>query len=311
MSIPTLQKNILATLAYYDGLDYPLTAFEIYKYLISLDNQQPTTHNDFYLSNIIKELEEYNLKRLIEEHRGFYFLRGRKELVAKRIKAGKISEAKIKRLRRVVWFLRLVPYVRMIGVTGRLAAKNADHQSDWDVLVVLKSGRIWIGRTLLTTFLQLIGKRRHGQKIKDRVCLNYFITDESLELITQDLYSSGEYSRLFPIFDSGIFQKFQIQNKWIKKFRPNFELEEIGNLKTIVEIWVIRGIREIGERILDFNFLDKWLGSWQRKKIERNPKTNLPGSFIRFSDEQLVFFPEPQSAKYINQFENRLKKLGF
>ncbi len=320
MSIPELQKNILATIAYYDGLNYPLTIFEIWKYLMKfsflnsgcLKDKNGAENLNYSLSNIVRELSEYNMRRLIEEHQGFYFWRGRKEIVDKRIKANKISEAKIKRLRRAVWFLRFIPYVRMIGVTGRLSMKSASQQSDWDVLIVLKNGHIWTGRTLVTAFLQLIGKRRYGKKIKDRICLNHFITDESLEVITKEKFpefSAHEFSFIFPIFDSGIFQKFQFRNSWIRNYCFNYYLAETKNLKTLEDNKITKNIRKVGEFFLNFKFLESWLANWQRKKIKRNPKTQLPGSFISVSDKHLVFLPKPQGSELLFYLKQKMENL--
>ena len=345
-----LSQNILATVCYYDCLDYPLTAFEVWKYMIGITNYELNEITDdagsekFSLKDVINELEANDLKKYIEEYRGFYFLKGRKNLVLERIKREKISAAKIKKLRRVVWLLRLVPFVRMIGVTGRLAMKNAENSSDWDILVVLKKGKIWTGRTLVTLLIHLIGKRRHDGKIKDRVCLNYFITDQSLEIITKDLFSSNEYSFMFPLYDpvrnvsrglprpgknlknlsgvvlcpipvsngvdtGGVFRKFQFQNRWIKNFRPNYQPEEIGNLRIIKDSWLSQTSRTLGEALFGFDFLEKWLRKWEKGKIMRNPKTREKGGLIIASDEKLIFLPEPQGPEVFEKFQEKLNKL--
>src|SRR3990172_2665738 len=189
-----LSKHILTTITYYDVLDYPLTSFEIWKYLTT-HNSQPTILNPppCSLADIVKGLEDESLKKFIEEYRGFSFLKGRKGLVEQRIKRGKLAEEKYKILLGVAKILRFAPYVRMIAVTGRMAMKNTEEKSDLDLLVVLKHGKIFTGRTLVPLLVHLLGKRRHKGKITDRVCLNYFITTRSLEISLKDLYSSSEY----------------------------------------------------------------------------------------------------------------------
>src|SRR3989344_781711 len=311
-----LSQNILATVCYYDCLDYPLTAFEVWKYMIGITNYELNEITDdagsekFSLKDVINELEANDLKKYIEEYRGFYFLKGRKNLVPERIKREKISAAKIKKLRRVVWLLRLVPFVRMIGVTGRLAMKNAEEKSDWDILVILKGGKIWTGRTLVTLLVHLIGKRRHKNKIKDRVCLNYFITGDSLEISTRDLYSSNEYYFTFPLFDADIFKKFRLKNRWIKNFKPNYQPEEIGNLRIIKDSWLSRTSRTLGEALFGFDFLEKWLRKWEKGKIMRNPKTREKGGLIIASDEKLIFLPEPQGPEVFERFKNEINKIN-
>ena len=72
-----LAKNILATIAYYDCLDYPLTSFEVWKYLIQITNnkeQKTDKGKGCLFSDIAGELDNGDIRRYIEECRGFYFL---------------------------------------------------------------------------------------------------------------------------------------------------------------------------------------------------------------------------------------------
>lgn len=303
--LSSLSKNILSTLCYYDVLDYPLTSFEIWKYLMS-HNTEHITHSR--LAEVIDELESSNLNKYIEELEGFYFLKGRKSLVEARLHKNKISGDKLKRLRRIVWFLRFVPYIRMIAATGTLAMKNAEKESDWDLLIVLKKGRIWTGRTLATFLLHIIGKRRYGDKIKNRVCLNYFITTNSLEIRTKDLFSANEYYFLLPLFDAGsYYKKFQLRNSWIKDFKLNYSLNEIMGPRVLVDSEMSSFIRTFLEKVFGWNFLEKRLGDWEKRKIENNPKTGIAGSYIQASDDALIFLPEPQGPKVFEEFKRRLE----
>jgi len=91
-----LPKNILATIVYYDVLDYPMTAFEIWKYLLKIKNEENEPEEKNNLLDIINYLEKEELKKFVEEYRGFYFLKGRRELVDRRLESNKISEEKLK-----------------------------------------------------------------------------------------------------------------------------------------------------------------------------------------------------------------------
>ncbi len=297
-------KKIIKTIAYYDILGYPLTVFEIWKYLISEQGQNKIT-----LADIISELETEEIKKNIEEYRGYYFLRGRKNLVMQRIERNKISEGKYGIIKRAVWFLRFAPFVRMILVTGRLAMKNADKKSDLDILVCLESGRIFTGRSFVTLIAHLLGKRRYGNKITNRICLNYFITTGYLEIETQDLFASSEYSFAVPIFGFEYFQKFQQANSWIKKYHENYTPEKTANLKLIKDSFFSRLIRQSGEFVLSagwrINFLEQKLKSWQTKRIMNDPRTKKAGSLIIANDNSLVFLPDPQGPKVFEEFKEK------
>jgi len=94
-----LSKNILATLAYYDVMDYPMTAFELWKQLfrVNKSDSEKKEQNKTAptLLEVFDELKREKIGSLTEEYRGFYFLKGRKSLVEQRIKRNKISEKKI------------------------------------------------------------------------------------------------------------------------------------------------------------------------------------------------------------------------
>ncbi|HOW60897.1 MAG TPA: hypothetical protein P5548_04335 [Candidatus Moranbacteria bacterium] len=306
-----LEKNILATIAYYDCLDYPLTPFEIWKNLIRTDNYNVSENSDeTTLAEVIKQLESENLRKYVESKNGFYFLKGRNYLVKKRIENNKISVGKIKKLLRIAKWMRLIPFIKMIGMTGALSMKNANAKSDLDVFVVFKKGKIWTGRTLATIFLQAIGKRRHGKKIADRVCLNFFVTDESLEITTKDLFSASEYMFLFPLYGWETYQRFQIKNKWIKSMKPSYSLCEVPPLKTLGDPSFLKAIRTAGEFILSPAWIERWLAKIEKKRIMQNPKTHQPGSMVYADDNALIFLPEPHGPKVFEQFKQKISQLG-
>lgn len=301
-----LGKNIAATVTYYDVMDFPLTSFEIWKYLVEHDKASAAME-PVPLYKVWDILHSEQLKEKVAEKNGFYFLPGRGHLVEERVRREKLSVQKLKRMQKLVRVLAAVPYVRMIGATGSLSMKHGEQGSDWDMFVVLCSGKIWTGRTVLTAFLHAIGKRRHGTKINNRACLNYYVTDDNLEIGTKDMYSAHEYRYLIPMFSFGMFQIFELKNRWIKKFQPNF------SLTGLVSVWTVRNssfsdrTRLVLEKLLNFFDLEEWLGLWQKKKIERNPKTHLEGSLIEANSRALVFLPTPRGPRVFQQFKERLR----
>lgn len=301
----------MATVAYYDVFDYPLTAFEIWKYLLRVDTDSWDTCDASVasLEDVVKALETDAVRKHMEVEQGFFMLKGRRRLVHRRLTSGKSVIPKLKRIKRLAWWLRFIPYVRMVALTGSLAMKNGDAGSDWDMLIVLRPGHIWMGRTLVTGLLHLTGKRRHGKHIRDRACLNYWITSDSLEIVTKDLFSSNEYFFLVPLFGTEEFRKFQLKNLWIKKFRPNYTLSESIHLLHVKDSAAARAVRNVGEVLLSDRFLEGVLAAWQKKKIRSNPKTSLPGSLIEASDKALIFLPKPQGPRVFEMFKKKMSDL--
>ncbi len=307
-----LSKNILATIAYYDVMDYPMTAFEIWKYLITQTAEQKIADEEkkeFSLAEVIKELENGKITRFVEKYRGFYFLKGRKDLVPQRLQRNKISEKKFKAIRKIVYALKFIPFVRMVAVAGRVAMKNAESKSDVDLCIIFKHGRIFTGRFLATALIQIFGKRRYGEKIADRVCLNHFLSDKC-EVSIKDLYSSHVYSFLVPVYNAEAFKEFQEKNGWIKNYRSNFEAG-INNRKEIKDSRFSKLTRVFLEKILFPGWIERKMEEWQVKRIQNNPKTQNPGGIIIHSETELAFWPdfEKQGPRIFESFYEKILKL--
>lgn len=301
-----ISKNILATVTYYDVLRFPLTAFEVWKHMINYASDFVPDADRITLGDVVAALEGEDVRKKIETKDGFYFLKGRKALVEQRIRAEKISARKLKRMRNLVKLLGWIPYLRMIGASGSLSMKNGASGSDWDMFVVFQGGRIWLGRTLLTGFLHLIGKRRHGRKIVDRACLNYFVADTNLEITTKDLFSAHEYHFLIPLLSFSAFGRFERANAWIKQYKPQYGPTLTSPLWSIAPTRFEMRVQQTLERFFDAFSLEEWLKNWQKRKIEANPKTAISGSLIEASDRALIFLPHPRGPKVFEEFKQRL-----
>lgn len=303
-----LGKHIFATLVYYDVMDYPLTSFEVWKHLLVLEDEK--TQRLPSLAEVVKMLRELVQKKRLILFRGLYALAGREDLIQGRIQGEKSSVQKLKRTYRLITLLQWVPYLRMIAITGSLSMKKAEEGSDWDFFVVFEKGKIWLGRTFLTGVLHLLGKRRHGKYRENRACLNYFITNEDLSITPKDIFAAHEYRFLLPIFDRNTFRSFEFSNIWMKRFKPTFLPTEIFPRWTIIsESSLSLFFQKFFERLFGSPCLEEWLASWQRKKIERNPKTKLSGSFIQTSAQALIFLPEPKGPKIFERFKTRLSEV--
>lgn len=309
----TLQKNIIATITYFDVNNYPLTAFEIWKHLIKTSSsvKREDEKESRSLTEVMFELESEVVKKYVSEKNGFYFLSGREKLIKVRNERELISVQKIKKLKRKVFLLKYVPFVKMICLTGRLSQKNGTDKSDIDVFIVLKDEYIWTGRFLMTAVTQLFGWRRYGKKQRDRICLNYYVTDKSLKVPTQDLFSSQEYSFILPIFDSGkIFDEFQKSNiEWMKEYKPNHTFVEFDSDLTVVDSGFSFWMRLVIEQFFSFKFVEDLMRSIQKNKILNNPKTNKIGALIIANDKHLVFLPEPHGPKVFSEYKKRFEAL--
>lgn len=302
-----LSKFILATIVYYDTLEYPLTAFEVWKHLLIPDGSSslPTVT----LTAVEQSLEALSQSERLLCRDGFWTLPGREGLISLRIQREKVAVQKLKRAARLIRWCSWVPYVRMIALTGSLSMKQGDRMSDWDFLVVLKGGAIWTGRFFLTGWLTLIGSRRHGKQVVDRACLNCYLSLGALEVPMRDVFSSHEYRFLYPVIGKDIFRSFELANRWIARYRPHFLPTETVPFFLAGENKIFQRIQSILEALLPLSQLESLLRKYQKQRIEKNPKTHISNGFILATDQALIFLPEPKGPKIFEKFKRRLSEI--
>ena len=305
-----LEKSILSTLVYYDILGCPLTSWEVFKYL----NKKGDFKVD--LNEVLNILDNSSeLSKVINQKNGLYFLKGRQKIVKQRIERQIISDKKWKKARRIIRFLQLIPYIRMVVVSGSLAMNNAKEESDIDLLIIAQSGRIWTSRAFTTLFMHIIGQRRHGNLTKNRFCLNHYITDQSLKIPWQSLYNAQTYAHLVLVWErKGLYKKFQKANQWINNYLVNYPTIEKGYLTTIESNKPFESIRKLREKILDTwfgNVLEYFLKKIQEGKIKREPLTYKSGGRVTFNDKQLELHPDSPEKKILEKYNSKMIKLGF
>jgi len=303
-----LYKNIIATVTYYDVLNYPLTSFEIWKHLIRSSSDD--SKDVWLLADVQCALGEQEITQYISQKNGMYFLFGRDNLIVLRRRHEYISFVKMRKLRRIVSILRVSPFVSMICATGRLSYNNCDKQSDLDVLITYKCGHIWTGRFCLTALTHILGVRRYGKKTNNRICLNYHITTKSLCVPTQDLFAAHEYTFIIPLFDTGYFTEFCHENKsWIQNIKPHHKCARIGHELTIGDNTITRYIRGFFEFILADKAMERRLQKIQSQKIQKNPKTKQEGALIMYSNKNLIFLPKPHGPVVFEEYKRRFDAL--
>lgn len=209
------KKAILRTLAYADVFDYSLTAQEIYRFLIAKKRI-----SNFSLKQDLKKLPQVSQKQ------GFYYLKNREKTVLLRRKREQWSREKLKIAKQVASWLKLIPTIKMVAITGALAMNNSDKRDDIDFFVVTSANRLWLSRGMIVTFLCLTGLYRRPNKIKNKICPNMLLDEEHLKIPKkeQDLFSAHEVCQLKLLWNRNeTYKRFIKENQWVKKFLPNWK----------------------------------------------------------------------------------------
>ena len=333
MSTPTLlEKQILATIVYYDILNYPLTGFEIFSYLIN-KNQESRIKNQELNGNSNRNRDDdiqysiFNiqyflnhseyLKKHINQELGFYFLKNRTNIVQERLDRKKIADDKWKKSKKIFWIMQIIPFTKLVMASGSFALCNTRKDSDVDLMIVAKKGRIWTVRTFFTLLTSLLRVKRHKDRTEDMICLNHYITDKSLRIPFESLYTAQLYYHILSIYNSDedrkLFLKFQKENEWMKKYLENYEFSELEGLRSIKRNKTLSFISKLFEFILSGkigDYFEKKMSKIQSERIKKDPLNMKKGGRITISDTQLEFHPDSHESHIIPKFNQKMKELG-
>lgn len=220
-----LEESIFKTIAWFSIFEYPLTVFEIYKWLWSPDK-------NYKLSDVYSTLNESSwLKDRLVQRNSFFALKQSKpitELIKIRNDRFLDANRKYIKLVKAVKKFRFVPGVSAVAAANTLAWWHTKEQSDIDLFIIVKPSLIWSTRFLLILPFALTRRRPALDKpALDPFCFSFFLSSNFLSLENLCLEGSDPYMAywvrsLVPIFDrENTFEKFEAVNVWSKKNLPN------------------------------------------------------------------------------------------
>src|SRR5689334_17416286 len=120
------------------------------------------------------------------------------------------------RARRIGWWLRAVPFVRMAAVTGSLSMNHAGREHDIDLLCIAAPGRVWLVAAWLRA-LHLCARRLSTVDL----CANCILDETDLGVRHQNLYLAHQIAHLKPLWGREAHQRFLAASRWVDRFLPN------------------------------------------------------------------------------------------
>lgn len=308
-----IDEKILKTLIYFDLFDYPLTAWEIWKWLFN-ESGQATTKVE--LPEILSALDDSQyLKNKVGFKKNFYFLAGRGHLVETRLNKYVVAWQKFRKVRRVVKILKIIPFIKMIAVANDLAYFNAPRDSDLDFFIITAKKRLWLTRFFAVLITKILGLRPTEKSKKDKVCLSIFISEEKLnmeylKISRDDIHFTYWLENLIPIYDADdYYQKLRGANGWLFKFLPQAIAYEPNPRQGVFEGKRLKSLKKIAE----FFFLDidekfyRWLEI--RKFPDKIKKTMNQDTRVVVNDYILKFHTNDNRREILNKFQKQCQNL--
>lgn len=293
-----INKNILATLAYFDMFNYPLTRGEIFLFLQQKHNQY---NLDIALRYMVASQSVYNFGT-------FYSLRNDASVVRRRVEGNAKAAELMATARKVSDLLISFPYVRGIAVSGSLSKNYADEESDIDLFIITAKNRLWIARTIMHGFKKLtflVNKQHY-------FCMNYYVDEAQLQIKEKNIYTATEVVTLVPLQGDAQFEAFFAANNWTQDYLPNNYLrissaKSLNNnlLKRFIEVLLNNKAGGLLDKIL----MKITRHRWDKKTIQK--RLNMHGVILSMSANQHCAKPDPVEFqnKLMSRYDEKVSRL--
>jgi len=293
-----IRENILATLAYFDIFNYPLSSDEIYSFL----------KVDYDHSQYDQTLKELSTEGIVYQFDDWYTLKNDYSLIPRRYDGNKKAAQLIAVGKKVSDFLIKFPYVRGIAISGSLSKNYADEHSDIDLFIITAKNRLWIARTLMHVFKKLtflVNKQ-------DYFCMNYYIDEEQLEIVEKTTYTAIEIVTLITLQGTTVFEQFKAANAWTADYLPNktMDLSAAKPAKNpLFKLLFEKAFNHAAGNAIDHLLLKITADRWAKKTLLK--KLNSKGSVMGMDANKHYAKPDPKNFqhKLLKQYDHKIADL--
>jgi hypothetical protein len=293
-SLSSLENAILQTIAYADIFDYPLTVEEIHRYLVTV----PAT-----CAQVDQALSEHpSMLSALSTQDGYYCFTGREAIIDTRRQRAKISQNLWAIAKSYGRRIGRLPFVRMVAVTGSLAANNADPNSDIDYLIVTEPKRLWLCRLFVIAMVKWAQFRGHT------ICPNYFISENALVIHERSLFTARELTQMVPVYGSETYHVLYRKNAWVAEFLPNAAfLQNLGNSHQESPDAIKRDSEALLRTRIGF-----WLERWEmNRKIRKLTGQNPESDEARFSPDFCKGHFDGHARRIMDAYRDRLNTIAY
>lgn len=315
MAPPPADTSIIQTLAFFDIFSHPLTEQELYRLQWRLGGGMQK-------EDVRRGLDELLSGGRIVRDSGFYSFPGRDADARLRNRRLKLAEKKMRIALRAARLARFVPFVRALFVCNTVALGVPRKDSDVDVFIVLRRGRVWLSRLLLTALLSVCGLRRHGDSVSNKICLSFYISDSSLgiERVAEDrpdIYLIYWLAHLVPVYDpDSLHARIMRENMWACEFAPCALVPFSPHSRhSVSDTRFSRALRRVQEYALSGAAGDSAENAarrFQRWHMGRNSASvqNAPDTRVVIDDTMLKFHENDRRTLYRGMWRARCEQRG-
>ncbi len=329
----------MEVIAFFDLFDYPLTEFELWQFV----------GIECGLLDVKKVLDESlsNGNECLGVSNGFYFLRGRKEIIKTKMARYNYADKKFKKAILVSRFFKIIPWIKMIAVGNLIGSHNLKRESDIDLFIIAGRNRVWLTRFFCAGFAQLFGLRPTKKNKQDKICLSFFVSEDAMDLrelmlsgrsseslsgdsdeaegaqdfkdircpighrvsCVSDIYFIYWLSGLVPIYNkNNIYSNFIKANSWMKNYLPNWQASQASFRRDSG-----KGFPKFYEDVVDLLIggMEKTIQKIQLKKLPEKLKSRMnKDTRVVVNDDVLKLYAKDRREEYRKMWKEKLAEIG-
>lgn len=219
-SVSAIARDSFWVIAYFAHFGYPLTAFEVWKWL-----HAPV--QSWTLREVMVALaEDAWLRERVGEWNGFYGFGDVEAHWHDRHTRYLDAVRKYNVLRPVMEYIGRLPGVEGVAVCNSLAYHHTNADSDIDLLILTTPSRVWSVRLLAVSMMALLHKRPR-EAARDPICCSFFADRTALDFSVYKIGDADPYleywsAALIPLVDrDGVFTAYRAANTWASAALPH------------------------------------------------------------------------------------------
>ena len=297
MSDQSLDSAILRTVLYADVFDFALTVSELHRFLMH--------HSAVPLAEIQRSLDgSPALDDALARSGDLVALKAREALFGVRREREAVATRLWPMARRYAAALAVLPFVRMVALTGALAMRNpASTDDDLDYLIVTRPGRVWLAR--LATVILVRAVKLTGTAL----CPNFVLAEDALAQNRRDVYIAHEVAQAVPFFGGALYDRLRAENRWVNSHLPNAAgAPHPGEIRGLSR--ATAGVKRALEWALDGTLGDR-IEAWEKaRKVRRFEAMQRAESAARVDDSQVKGHFNDHGASVLAQYRRRLSAYG-
>lgn len=288
---PSEERAFLQSVVYAAVFDYPLTLSQLREALIGAVADEATLLRWFATSTYLQQTIEYD--------GGYFFPRGRRDLLATRARREAISLALLQELQGPLRLIMRMPFVRMVALSGSLAHRNAEADADLDLFVITSPHRVWTVTVATLLCAHLMGWRR-------RLCLNFVVSERAVWIAPADLFSANQIVHLQPLSGGAAYDRFLAANRFVGRFYPNFNGRQAP---TLVTPGILRAALESLHNLTIGPVVEYLCRALYRVHLQRQAHTWSSRDQVRLDAECLKLHTHSHRRAVMERFERALEDL--